>query len=104
MIRQSQSLGGTGVASNGSKRAAAPPWSNYSDMETYHANLLIRSELSQEVDVCHLAIITHHIPPHGCIDKVHFQTSAAKICLGHASKLGLVVQTTDDPAIMLALI
>ena len=33
---------------------------------THHADLLIRCELSQEVDVCDLATVIYHIPPDGC--------------------------------------
>lgn len=33
---------------------------------TYHADLLIWSQLSQEVDVSHFAIVADHIPPKGC--------------------------------------
>ena len=66
--------------------------------ETYHANLFIRSELSQEVDVCHLAIITHYIPPHGCNCKVYFQISAAE-----AFGVFVHVQHINDAASLSAL-
>ena len=50
-------------------------WLRRWSSNVYFGELLIRCELRQEVDVCHFAILTHKVPPDGCVNTRLPQTS-----------------------------
>ena len=65
--------------------------------ETHHADLLIRCELSQEVDVGDLATVIYHIPPDGCSHTRSKASDTSQAAMPWAQdRQGLTDEATDE--------